>query len=79
MKFRRLIFWPFCSVFILLQTHNNPDRQSGYSLLETALLFYWNIPKTVELMAHDRGLQWDVDQATLGGASLEQHWKGLRG
>ena len=41
--------------------------------------FYWNVPHMVEEMAAHYKLQWDVDQVTLGGATLAQHWEGERG
>ena len=40
--------------------------------------YYWNLPKVVEEMATSKGLNWEVYQATLPAATLEQHWKGER-
>ncbi|MGC6403564.1 MAG: hypothetical protein ACON4A_09000 [Flavobacteriaceae bacterium] len=79
MKFRRLIFLAFLLGFYTVANAQQSGQTERILFIGNSFTFYWNIPKTVELMAHDRGLQWDVDQATLGGASLEQHWKGLRG
>lgn len=40
--------------------------------------YYWNMPRMVEKMAEYYDFNWDVDQSTLGGANLEEHWKGER-
>ena len=40
--------------------------------------YYWNMPRMVEKMSEHYNLNWDVDQSTLGGAYLEQHWEGER-
>lgn len=31
---------------------------------------------TIEQLAKDKGLRWEVHQSTAGGATLKQHWKG---
>ena len=41
--------------------------------------FNWNMPRMVEKMGEHNGFNWDVDQSTLGGSYLEEHWKGERG
>lgn len=60
-----------------LQGQQEPPKER-ILFVGNSFTFYWNLPKIVELMAQQRQLNWDIDQATLGGASLEQHWKGLR-
>ena len=55
----------------------NPRRTDTFHWQQFYL--YWNIPHMVEEMAAHYKLQWDVDQVTLGGATLAQHWEGERG
>ena len=41
--------------------------------------YNWNMPRMVEKMGEYNGFDWDVDQSTLGGSYLEEHWKSERG
>ena len=41
--------------------------------------FFWNLPQVVSAMAESQGVAIRPRQSTVGGSSLEQHWKGEKG
>jgi len=41
--------------------------------------YFWNMPHMVEAMAKDQGVNLETAQSTVGGSSLEQHWKEEKG
>lgn len=64
-------------LFTQIATAQTPEERVLF--IGNSFTFYWNVPRMVEEMAAHHKLQWDVDQVTLGGATLAQHWKGERG
>ena len=54
------------------------QKKERILFIGNSFTYYWNLPKVVEEMAVSRSLKWDVYQATLPAAKLEQHWKGER-
>jgi len=41
--------------------------------------YFWNMPQMVEAMAKDQGVNLETSQSTVGGSTLEQHWKEEKG
>jgi len=64
-------------LFTRIATAQTPEERVLF--IGNSFTFYWNVPRMVEEMAAHHKLQWDVDQVTLGGATLAQHWEGERG
>ena len=41
--------------------------------------YFWNMPQMVHTMVNEQGLAIEVHQSTVGGSTLEQHWKSEKG
>ena len=67
------------SIFLLLYLLTmelQAQEKERILFVGNSFTFYWNLPSQVEQMAKERGLLWDVKQATASGASFRDHWQG---
>ena len=55
------------------------SSQEKILMVGNSFTFYYNLPNTIELMAKAKGLNWEVNQSSAGGATLKEHWMGQKG
>lgn len=61
---------------ILSFTFGIAQKKERLLMVGNSFTFYYNLPMTIEQLAKDKGLCWEVHQSTASGATLKQHWKG---
>ena len=64
------------SLFFLLFLSSLCFAQEKILMVGNSFTFYYNLPSTIEFMAKAKGLNWEVNQSTAGGATLKEHWLG---
>ena len=65
-----LLFTVFSFTFGIAQ------KKERLLMVGNSFTFYYNLPMTIEQLAIDKGLCWEVHQSTASGATLKHHWKG---
>jgi hypothetical protein len=70
-----------CSFFLAFFIFSFGFTQEKVKLLMigNSFTFYYNLPMTIEQFSKYKGLNWEVDQSTAGGASLKHHWNSEKG
>ncbi|MCB0559673.1 MAG: hypothetical protein H6573_35610 [Lewinellaceae bacterium] len=56
-----------------------PDDTLSVLFVGNSFTFFWNLPQVVSAMGESQGVPIRTSRSTVGGASLEQHWKGEKG
>ena len=64
------------SILFLLLISSLCSSQEKILMVGNSFTFYYNLPNTIELMAKAKGLNWEVNQSSAGGATLKEHWMG---
>ena len=69
-----------CLIFLLgsYPAHSQPDTVRVL-FVGNSFTYFNNLPQMVSAMAASQGLAIFTRQSTVGGSSLEQHWKGEKG
>ena len=75
------ILLPFLAVTLACNSpkvieHPNIKEEKKQKLLMigNSFTFYWNLPQVLEMMFEHKGIKISVDQKTIGGSKLKEHW-----
>jgi|GEM_PF-122719 len=87
MKFKTILLAPFFIILFLssslsAQTSSAPNSQNKkirVLFVGNSFTYYNNLPQVVSAMAKSQDVIIDTKHSTVGGSSLENHWKSERG
>lgn len=71
-RLRSLLFTLLLLPAILFSQEGQSDK---ILFVGNSFTYFWNMPQMVEAMAKDQNVKLETFQSTVGGSTLEQHWK----
>ena len=72
---RRLQSFSFIVLLLPAILFSQEDQSEKILFVGNSFTYFWNMPQMVEAMAKDQGANLTTSQSTVGGSTLEQHFK----
>jgi hypothetical protein len=81
MKPKLMTWWLIIGLMACGQIHLSAQDTSAVRVLfvGNSFTYFYNLPQVVMAMAESQGAKIETRQSTVGGSSLEQHWKREKG